>query len=104
MPRNVISSLVMSFHQCKYFPLHIRLGNQVKLGRRIGLNCSQCELALIGNQIRQQRFLLGFLEKQVRRLVLRGDLDCRMTGKRRLALQDDWLTTCRLNPLNELVL
>lgn len=62
MTWDVVPSPVVPLHQSKHFRFHAGLGSQVELSRRIGLNRSKCELALVGDQVRQDRFLLWLVE------------------------------------------
>jgi len=104
MTWNVFLALVVKLHQVKHFLEHIRLGRKIELSRWIGLDRSDCELTLVGNQIRQDFHLLWLVAEQMGWLVLGGDFDGRMTGKLGIAEKDHGLAACGLHTLDKLFL
>ena len=91
-------------HQAKHIEKYVWLGRKVELLVWVSLDGSKSKLTLIGDQVRQNRFLFWFVEQDMGRLILGCDLDGRTSSKLRIASQDHLLATSSLHTLDGLFL
>jgi len=102
--RNVGPASVMLPHQRQDVICHAFLRRQVELAGGIGQDRPQSKLALGGDQVREDRFLLGLEEQDVGGLVLGSDPDRGVAGEVRVALQQHRLATRGFDAVEKLLL
>lgn len=88
----------------QYVRRHVRLGCEVKSRFLVSLDGPECQQALKGDEVRQYRLMFLLVEQQMGGLIVPGNANRRMSGKRRILLHDHRLTAGRFNPANEFTL